>query len=424
MAVKDTTDKDLVDEIWGGVQKDTERRAQPPQERKGAAIKEKEEEGEEEKDIDFDLSDKDKEEAKDDFEVPSDEDIVEEEEEEEVDTKTPKGQFKTLRSQRDDARTKLKDAEDKILDLEKNLQESQIPEELKEVIGDKTIAQIAEDNKILREQLKEHETERDGLKSRLRDVSIDNDPDFIKNYQQPIVDALDGFDALVSEVDMDGNVLYPQHIAKLKEKIFQFKDGAPVANAREVKAVLNAFAKEYKATTGEDYDMPSPTDVIRGVRDLASLYEKKVKVRSEWESEKELAKADTLKSEQARSEERGEVMRKDRVAKTSECLDSFDYDKYACIGSEKEVKDLLIEASQDMEKMLTDPSSQPSWDEMIKLRFMAKNFDKLIGLMEEGMPDDEDDGNHRSSDKPSISKASIDADVNWLDEITDQPINR
>jgi len=419
--------KELAESIWGDVTKDSERRASPPQDRENPLVVKAVEKKEDE--VKFDLSDEEIEEAKKEFTVPTDLEVEKKETEdppedaEDLDTKTKPGQLKALRTQRDEARDELKKAHEEIENLKNKAPE--IPEDLKESVGEKTIPEIIQENLSLKERLGEFEAEKDGLKSKLREVSIENDPDYISNYVAPIEEALDGFDAVIAEVDIDGNIVNPEYIQKLKSKLFNFKNGAPVSNAREAKAVLVAFADEYRNVTGEDYDMPSPSDVMKGIRTLSSLSNKRIEAKAEWEREREDAQASSLKNQQRKQEERQEILRKERIKNTEEAIDQFDYKKYSELGSPKEIKDMVLSASGDLEKMITDPSSQPSWKEMIELRFRANNFDKLLELYLEGGAEDPDESHHGTSSKIDVTKETkSDNDVDWLGAITPKPINR
>lgn len=414
----------LAKSIWGEVTKDSEKKAKSVPKLDPIPI---DDEKDEKKEIKFELKDEEKEEAKDDFEIPTDDEISEIEEEEEKEEVKPykPGQIKALRTQRDEAKAELEKAQAKINELEA-ASGKVIPEDLKEKVGDKTIPEIIEENIKLKTELEEYGTEKDTLKSKLREVNIENDPDFIHNYHEPIVNALDGFDAVLSEVDPDGNILYPDHIEKLKAKLFNFKDGAPVANAKQAKAVISAFSEEYRNATGEDYDAPSPTEIMRGIREISSLYTKRQEAKQEWEEQRESAKADSLKAQQQKESERMEVLRKERVKNTQKAIDEFDYSSYEKLGSKKEVRDLIIESADQLEKMISDPSSQPTWDEMVTIRFKANNFDKLLKLVMEGEAEDPDESHHGSTSKvdPDKLKKSNNEFVDWLDPLLSKPINR
>lgn len=420
--------KKLAKAIWGDVEEDTNKKVNPPQDKIILKKEDKEEEIKKEE-IEFKLKEEDKEEekktekSKDDFEIPTDEEI-EELEEEKLDQKTKPGQLAALRKQRDEAREEIETLQARVKELESS---DSLPEELKEKIGDKGLSEIAKENIELKTKLDEFEKEQDGLKSKLREVSIENDPDFVQNYNQPIVDALDGLDAVVAEVDDEGNIINPDYINKLKYKIFNFKEaGVPVSSAREVKAILKAFANEYQEATGENYDLPDPGDVMKSVRKLVSLASKRDEAKREWEKERENAKTSSLKEQQEREEERQEILRKERVKNVQETIQDFDYSKFSKLGSKKEIKDLIIEASDELEKIVTDQSSQPSWKEIIEARVKAKSFDKLLTLYLENSPDEEDDAHHGTSDKidPVKVKKNEDSEVDWLGNILDKPINR
>jgi hypothetical protein len=422
--------KKLAEAIWGDVEEDTRKKVNPPQDKIILKKEDKEEEDKKEE-IKFKLKEEDKEEdkkeekPKDDFEIPTDEEIEElEEEEEKLDQKTKPGQLAALRKQRDEAREEIETLQARVKELESS---GSLPEDLKEKIGDKGLSEIAKENVELKARLDEFEKEQDGLKSKLREVSIENDPDFVQNYNQPIVDALDGLDAVVAEVDDEGNIINPDYINKLKYKIFNFKEaGVPVSSAREVKAILKAFANEYQEATGENYDLPDPGDVMKSVRKLVSLASKRDEAKQEWEKERENAKTSSLKERQQKEEERQEVLRKERVKNVQETIQEFDYSKFSKLGSKKEIKDLIIEASDELEKIITDSSSQPSWKEVIEARVKAKSFDRLLSLYLENAPEDEDDSHHGTADKIDLSKTkkNEDSEVDWLGNILDKPINR
>ena len=349
--------------------------------------------------------------------VPTDEEVAIEEskkpKEDEEDTKTPGGQIKALRKARDEAREELKKQNEEIVELRKkvNIDLDDLPDDAKVELEGKGIKDLYEEKKKLEEELESYRSTSEDLKGKLRDINIETDPDFESKYNAPIRNAIDDLDVLIAEVDEKGNIPNAKFFEGLKNKLFKFDENGPVTNAKQVKAVLKAFAEQYEQETGEEYDAPSPSEVIRSIRNISDLAKDRLDAKTEWEQKKESTNAENLKKQQAQETERKESLRRDRISQTSALLQELDYDKYKVLGDKSEVAESLKGAAKELEAMVEDPSSLPSWKEMIEVRFKAKQFDTLLKMLKKGIVEDDDSSQKGAT--VSLGKEEKE-DVDWL----------
>ena len=406
----------------------------PKTEEKKEEEKKPEDKKEEEK-VDFDLGDdKKKADPPEGGWVPSDEEVERQErerkekeakegkkdkkeDEEEIDEKNPKpGQIQALRKSRDEARDELGKAKEQIAKLTQEAENGGLTEEQKTALNGRSVEQVVQEADELKSKLEKVEKGQDELKAKLRSVNIENDPDFVEKYNQPIIDGLNGLTAMLADVDADGNVLFPEHIEKLKNKLLNFDGkGNVVGDALQVKAAFKGFAEAYEKATGEKFNAPDPSQVMASVRSLVKMNQSRSKAIQQWEVERKDAEADNLKRSQAREAERAEALKKNRIAQSAKAVENFNYDSVKLLGDQTEVKEMLQTAASDLEEMLETPDKQPSWEDMVYLRFKANQFDALLKIAEKGKPDDDDDGHHGGAENHEEEEEKKD-DFDWMAE--------
>jgi hypothetical protein len=71
--------------------------------------------------------------------------------------------------------------------------------------------------------------------------------------------------------------------------------------------------------------------------------------------------------------------------------------------------------------MISDPSSQPEWSEMVELRFKAKSFDDLMKKLEGGVKDDPDSSQRGAKKLKSTPKKE---DTDWMSDDSDRSLSQ
>jgi hypothetical protein len=299
--------------------------------------------------------------------------------------RAPEESVRILREQRDEARAKIAEQEALLAEKEELLKKSNIDGTIfdevkklinKEEVGPDDLKQIFKDydftkkeKEALAKQLKE-------TKDKLRDYDVRQDPEYIQNYENPILEAQDALAAEIVPI-MNGKPVPNQKAAIVLRDLIQSGE----INAQTVKVAITQIRDAYEEA-GVDYELPSIKNVLNCINSVIDLHGKADEAYKTWEEtkiQKKLEKQEIDQSKQtiiqAKSRQERKVIAQGYLAQLAS---RDDYDYIAEEYGHENTMQIAVEAHNALSDMMDDPQKAPTYDVMLDLMTKAKLFDKMI----------------------------------------------
>ena len=294
--------------------------------------------------------------------------------------RAPEDSIAALPKDRDEARREL--AEKTAL-LEKSSQQGTIFEEVKKLINKDDVTPedlktIFDDYEFTKKEKASLEASLKDTQTKLRDYDINNSPEFVENFMNPIFKYADALNAEVMPVINGDAVPVPKSAQGAIEELF--KSGN--INATAVKIALTRIKNAYEDADIE-YEMPRVSTVTECLLKLRDAVAKKEEAYSDWETTKAEKQREKQEDQNHRKGLVQAKSRQERRKMAQEFMESFvnreDFDYLAETHGYEGVMQSISDQHTKLTDMMDDPSKAPSYDTLLEMYAKADLYDKLIG---------------------------------------------
>lgn len=258
-------------------------------------------------------------------------------------------------------------------DLQSYLEESYEGENLQEKITSlrSDLDSFKEKEKTLKSlQEKEEENEK-----KLRELSIVHSKEWQEEVEKPLQTAKDTFVSTLIEVDIDGNAKHPEQFKPLLQAIFN--EGEDIA-VPKIKAILKNFAEKYEEATGEEYDIPPISNVVKERQAFIKQAITRKEKFDNWEKENQKKEEQQMLSQEERTAKLLEARNKERQSQFNSLLKDFNYDNIEIFFKPDDVKEKITEVYDVYKKAATGEGEAPTFSDLIENQAKALMFDDLV----------------------------------------------
>jgi hypothetical protein len=299
--------------------------------------------------------------------------------------RAPEESVAILRKQRDEARQRIEEQEALLKEKEELLGKSTIDgsvfDEVKKLINKEEVTtddlkQIFKDYDFTKKEKEALANQLKETQERLKDYDIRQSPEFIENYERPILDAQQALAAEIVPI-VNGKPVMNKDAAEIMRELV---DSGEI-NAQTVKIAITRIRDAYE-DAGVDYDMPSVKNVLSCLNSVVDLHSEAAKAYQNWEEtkiQKSLEKQEIDQSKQtiikAKSRQERVVIAKGYMAKLAQ---SDDYEYIADMYGHENAMQVAVSSHNDLSEMMDDPSKAPTYDTLLDLMTKARLFDKMI----------------------------------------------
>lgn len=299
--------------------------------------------------------------------------------------RAPEDSIAILRKQRDEARQKIEEQEALLREKEELLGKSSIDgsvfDEVKKLINKDEVTtedlkQIFKDYDFTKKEKEALANQLKETQERLKDYDIRQSPEFIENFEKPILTAQQALAAEIVPI-VNGQPVMNQDAAEILRDLVESGE----INAQTVKVAITKIRDAYE-DAGVDYDMPSVKNVLSCINSVVDLHSKASEAYQNWEEtkmQKKLEKQEIDQSKQtiiqAKSRQERKIIAKGYLAKLAQ---SDDYDYIADMYGHENAMQVAVESHNSLSEMMDDPSKAPTYDILLDLMTKARLFDKMI----------------------------------------------
>lgn len=219
-------------------------------------------------------------------------------------------------------------------------------------------------------------TERD---AKLADIDIRTSPEFKKSYSDPYQNAKETLFLEIAQLDGNGKALAHDLTSRFWNDMLQQEKADGVA----IKQALAKFARDFKTETGEDYQMPSVSNLVTSLRGAIEKRDALNEAYKGWGEKK----AQTVVERQRQEErDRADILARNertRRAQAQDALRSYDRTQVEGIFTDEDVAASWNEEYQFLEGIMKDPTNSPPFKELVERGWKARNFDKVAKELKE-----------------------------------------
>lgn len=360
--------------------------------------KEQEEEDQEEEEEDKDKEKKKQETAKEEnrdfpkFSREKKQETKENKEESEKKKPTKDESVEILRAQRDEFKTKYDTIQVEVSKLGDGVELTAIApvvDYIREQLGDQlvtkeNISKIVDSIKSKDQQIETLQKDTNETKGKLREISIDFDDDFRRDYIVPFKTAEQSLFLEYAQPDADGNIMGPNSVTKLNALLFGTEkepiDPAKLS-AQQVKGYLTQYSKDFKEETGMDLPSISLSTIMGSIQGYVKTRNSLREARMDWDNKKKESQT-KAQAEAQQQKELAERKNKDtRRQVVQKAYDNFDESPYEGIFTSEEIGDAFSEEYKYSESMFS--GKPPGWDELAIRGFKARTHDMLMERFKE-----------------------------------------
>lgn len=293
--------------------------------------------------------------------------------------KDKKLQFSQLRKSKEEWKRKYNELEAKYNSLAKTSSEesSKILSLIEEKIG--KVSDITPDQI---ESLFSASEERDAIREELESIKMDNDirtsSTWKNEYETPYNDSIEAFYATIVNTDESGKVVNEPIFQEFAKSLMEsaFKNGS--INATQVKTAIKKFTKFYEDRTGEEYEEPLISDVVKSIRSAITHRNRAEEAYNNWEKNKIERDRSSKLEESEKSERLKKIQKKERKALASKALNEFDINSLDGIFDEEDITEEFNNAFIKNEEQMEDPSKSIPYDSLMSIIVKGRLFDSLL----------------------------------------------
>lgn len=293
--------------------------------------------------------------------------------------RAPEDSIAALRKSRDEAVQKL--AEQTKL-LEQSSKQGTIFEEVKKLINKDDVTpedlkQIFDDFEFTKKEKASLEASLKETQLKLRDYDINNSPEFIENFVNPIRQHAMSLAAEIQPIINGEAVPVPKAAQNVMDDLFTSGQINPTA----VKIALTKIKSAYE-DADIDYEMPRVSTITEYLIKLQNAVIKKDEAYADWETAKVEKMRDKQEDQnhrqgliQARSKQERRKMAQDFM---NDFVRREDFDYLAEAHGFNGVMQVITDQHTKLTEMMDDPTKAPTYDSLLEMYAKASLYDSLI----------------------------------------------
>lgn len=293
--------------------------------------------------------------------------------------KAPEDSIAALRKDRDEARRLLAEKTDL---LEKSSKQGTIFDEVKKLINKDDVTpedlkQIFDDYEFTKKEKAALEGSLKDAQTKLRDYDINNDPEYIANFIQPIHQNASALAAEIQPIINGEAVPVPKSAQNVMDELFSTGN----INATAVKIALTKIKDAYEDADIE-YEMPRVSVITEYLLKLRDAVSKKDAAFKDWENTKNEKVRDKEEDQKHRQGLVQTRSRQERRKMAQSFMESFvnreDFDYLAEAHGYENVMQAIADQHTKLTDMMDDPTKAPTYDALLEMYAKADLYDKLI----------------------------------------------
>lgn len=266
-----------------------------------------------------------------------------------------------------------------------------LSEHLEGVVTEEKVTDLLNGIKGSQTKLTEYETKLKETTGKLREVNIEFDPEFQRDYIAPWQEAQNTLFIDFATVVPDGEGKTKVIGMESAKKLYDSLTKAPEKmDAGQVKALLLEYVNDYKKETNEDpVGLPTPTQLMGSLRNFTEKRNKMVNAHQTWEQEKETSKKRTALQEQESTKALTEKQQRERGRLAQTAFNNFPFKDFEGIIEEKDIESYFDEEYALGENIFNPKKKEdvPSWDALltrgVNARLAPILLEKLKALHED-----------------------------------------
>lgn len=234
----------------------------------------------------------------------------------------------------------------------------------------KRVANGYKESKAKLGELTEKEKERETW---FRENKITHSREFQENYDKPLKENLNLYNALLGESDKEGKPRREEAWIKFRETIFN--KGQDLTPA-QIKAINKAFTDQYHQKYGEAPELPSIKEIMDAREEVIFSQASRLDALTNWEKKTELRRAEITNKQTADQEEIKKAKAIENAAKYQNFKKRINYDELQDFFDKDKVDSTAEEMRQEFEDAMSGKKA-PQLEEYFEMLHKAKLFDEL-----------------------------------------------
>lgn len=224
-------------------------------------------------------------------------------------------------------------------------------------------------------KVEEYERKTKEFDERMRAIDIRQTSEWQKNYERPAQIAKDAFIATISDVDAEGKIRHEKQVEKLAHALFN--EGKELSGP-QARAIIKQYAEQYEKATGEEYEAPSLTQVLKAREELVKAVTDRNEAFANWEKIQEEESKKKLVKTQKEQEEILQAEKKERQSAISSLKSDFDFSNVSAFFKKEDIEAEIDAVHKLAEEMIAGTTAIRTYDKVVEDAVKARLFDKLL----------------------------------------------